>query len=271
MSGAASTSLQAWRADWQAWHEGRVADATAPYGIAAAIATHWLTAQPQAFPEVPGVWAPSDEGVVGTDLPASAVVTAGPAFRDRVDRDGTVVIPYGGEVQLGELRVRPFVRVGDVALRITTPQAKARRRLVGLDVFPPDPAWVVPATFVAADLEQINTFQTDGTVVGRLLAGRIAFTHDGAEYTLLATPVPNGLFVTFSDATSSVESAPFRFLTVEAPDPFDGSVTLDFNRAYLPPATFVDSYSCPLPPRQNRLPFAVRAGERTQVNAPASA
>jgi uncharacterized protein len=39
-------------------------------------------------------------------------------------------------------------------------------------------------------------------------------------------------------------------------------VELDFNRAFLPPCAFGAGYLCPIPPAQNRLPFAVDAGER---------
>lgn len=258
-------AIETWRDDWLRWHDDRVEDATGPYGIAAAIATHWLTAESRSFPELPGQWAPSDRGVVGTDLPADVVVTLGPGFQTRADTGGSVEIPYGSEVQIGQLRIRPFVRMGDVALRVTSPAAPARQRLVDLGTFPPDPAWVLAGTFTPAEFEQFNTFQTDGTVVGRPLAGRISFEYQGQDYELLATAVLRGLFVSFSDATSTVESAPFRFLTIDPPDHRDGAVTVDFNRAYLPPASFDASYSCPLPPRQNRLPFPVRAGETFQI------
>ncbi|ACZ29769.1 protein of unknown function DUF1684 [Xylanimonas cellulosilytica DSM 15894] len=259
-----TSTLDTWTEAWQAWHADRVAKSTAPHGIAAAVATHWLTADSVSLPELPGAWAPSDEGVVGTGLPAGTTVTGGPGFTQRIDDDGSVLLRFGAEAQLGELRLRAFVRVGDVALRVSSPAAPARARLAGIDAYAPDPDWVVPGRFVPAGDEQLTTFQSDGTVVGRQLAGRIEFVRDGQVHTLLATAGSRDLFVTFSDVTSGSDSAPFRFLGVELPDD-DGSVTLDFNRAYLPPATFSSSYSCPLPPRQNRLPFEVRAGERTQL------
>ena len=40
----------------------------------------------------------------------------------------------------------------------------------------------------------------------------------------------------------------------------DGTI-LDFNEAYNPPCAFTGFATCPLPPPQNRLPVAVRAGE----------
>jgi uncharacterized protein (DUF1684 family) len=41
----------------------------------------------------------------------------------------------------------------------------------------------------------------------------------------------------------------------------EDAITLDFNRAFTPPCGFSAHAICPLPPRQNILPFAVTAGE----------
>lgn len=41
----------------------------------------------------------------------------------------------------------------------------------------------------------------------------------------------------------------------------NGTVVLDFNKAYNPPCAFTDFATCPLPPRQNRLPVRIEAGE----------
>jgi uncharacterized protein (DUF1684 family) len=37
---------------------------------------------------------------------------------------------------------------------------------------------------------------------------------------------------------------------------------LDFNRAYHPFCVYNSSYDCPIPPKENRLPVAIRAGEK---------
>ena len=52
-----------------------------------------------------------------------------------------------------------------------------------------------------------------------------------------------------------------RFLYSDiAPDATE--VIVDFNRAYNPPCVFTPYATCPLPPRSNRLPVSVRAGEK---------
>jgi uncharacterized protein (DUF1684 family) len=40
---------------------------------------------------------------------------------------------------------------------------------------------------------------------------------------------------------------------------------MDFNLAVLPPCAFSYNFNCPIPPKQNRLPFPIRAGEKFPV------
>jgi hypothetical protein len=42
-----------------------------------------------------------------------------------------------------------------------------------------------------------------------------------------------------------------------------GRIILDFNRAYNPPCAFTPYATCPMPPRENFLPVAVEAGEKS--------
>ena len=54
------------------------------------------------------------------------------------------------------------------------------------------------------------------------------------------------------------------FLTeLQFTDPVaDGKVVLDFNRAYNPPCAVTPYATCPLAPKENRVPIAVDAGEK---------
>lgn len=49
---------------------------------------------------------------------------------------------------------------------------------------------------------------------------------------------------------------------LEAEAPVGDKVVLDFNRADRPTCAFSTYSLCPLPPRQNRLPLRVQAGEK---------
>lgn len=43
-------------------------------------------------------------------------------------------------------------------------------------------------------------------------------------------------------------------------------MTVDLNRAVLPPCAFADHFICPFPPPGNTLPVAVEAGERNRID-----
>ena len=76
-----------------------------------------------------------------------------------------------------------------------------------------------------------------------------------------------GLFVSFRDGTSGTDTyGAGRYLldTVKGADlGLDGGrLVLDFNLAYQPSCSYDPTWACPLAPPENRLPVAVRAGER---------
>jgi uncharacterized protein len=76
-----------------------------------------------------------------------------------------------------------------------------------------------------------------------------------------------GLFLPFRDATSGVETyGACRYLldTVKGADlgTVEDKLVLDFNFAYQPSCSYDPKWVCPLSPPANRLPVAIRAGER---------
>jgi hypothetical protein len=42
----------------------------------------------------------------------------------------------------------------------------------------------------------------------------------------------------------------------------EGEFLVDFNKAYNPFCAYTDTYSCPLPPRENWLEVEIKAGEK---------
>jgi uncharacterized protein len=75
-----------------------------------------------------------------------------------------------------------------------------------------------------------------------------------------------GVFLSFADATSGDETyGAGRYLldTVKGADlgTQEGRLVLDFNFAFNPSCAYDSRWACPLAPAENRLPFAVRAGE----------
>ncbi len=74
-------------------------------------------------------------------------------------------------------------------------------------------------------------------------------------------PFARSLFIPFSDETSSSETyGAGRYLDSEEHGGND--YDLDFNFAYNPYCAYNDGYTCPIPPRENRLPIRITAGEK---------
>ena len=69
------------------------------------------------------------------------------------------------------------------------------------------------------------------------------------------------IFINFRDLTSGKETyGAGRMLN--AANPVDGTVELDFNKAYNPPCAYNTFTTCPLPPEENHLTIAVSAGAK---------
>jgi uncharacterized protein (DUF1684 family) len=77
------------------------------------------------------------------------------------------------------------------------------------------------------------------------------------------------LFIPFTDATSGVESYEGgRYFDLTINDIKDSTLVIDFNKAYNPYCAYVSNvYNCPIPPRENRLTVAIRAGEKVYGKA----
>ena len=125
------------------------------------------------------------------------------------------------------------------------------------------PTWTIRAAWEALETPQFQTIAQKGAGETKVtLTHRAHFTRDGHSITLLATHWKSGLpMFVIRDQTSGRETyAASRFLIGQ--DISDTEITLDFNKAHNPPCAFTDFAICPLPPRANILPFAIRAGER---------
>jgi uncharacterized protein (DUF1684 family) len=78
-----------------------------------------------------------------------------------------------------------------------------------------------------------------------------------------------GLWLPFGDTTNGTSTyggGRYLYDTIKGADlgASETRFVLDFNFAYNPSCAYDERWSCPLPPAENRLPFAVEAGERMQ-------
>ncbi|MEU2868280.1 DUF1684 domain-containing protein [Streptomyces olivoreticuli] len=253
------------RQQWKAWREERAEAVSAPYGPLALTGTSWTADHPDGrIPAAPGRWreAPDGEAVVLTATAADGLTVDGhPAEGEiRLTADGG---PATARVAHGARRLLVMRREGLWAVRAYDPDAAARRDFTGIDAFDHDERWVLSGLFRPYERDRTVTVENaDGRARGLGLAGELAFTLGGDEHTLKVSAEADGsLWAVFADGTSGTSSYRFRFLYAPAPAP-DGKVTVDFNRAVLPPCAFSDAFICPFPPPGNVLRAEVPAGER---------
>lgn len=71
------------------------------------------------------------------------------------------------------------------------------------------------------------------------------------------------LFLPFKDLTNDKQSyGGGRYLDFKIGDIQDGQFVLDFNKNYNPYCAFSGGYNCPVPPAENHLNVAIKAGEK---------
>ncbi len=91
--------------------------------------------------------------------------------------------------------------------------------------------------------------------------GRLTFTMAGESVSLVVYANDYGYFIPFVDAQAGKETyGAGRYL--DPRETGDDRLMLDFNLAYNPYCAYNDRYSCPIPPAENRLLVAIRAGEK---------
>lgn len=144
-----------------------------------------------------------------------------------------------------------------------------REAFSGLPYYPVDPTLrfedltLDPYTGNEPSNFQIPT--SDGKLRAAHRAGILVLELGGERHTLTAYTFDGGdgasLFVPFLDPGSGTETyGAGRYLDLDPED--DGTYTLDFNVAYHPSCVYDLRFSCPLTPRENRLPIRIQAGER---------
>jgi uncharacterized protein (DUF1684 family) len=81
---------------------------------------------------------------------------------------------------------------------------------------------------------------------------------------MVAQQYRDHLFIPFIDATSGEETYESgRYIDLQINDIKNDKVLIDFNKAYNPYCAYVSgNFNCPIPPAENRLVVAVRAGEK---------
>jgi uncharacterized protein len=148
-----------------------------------------------------------------------------------------------------------------------SPFSRSGHEFSGLKYFEPDPAYRFEVRLTRYPTETSVIMTTSkGTRQLYNKVGHFDITLDGQPAQLQAYQSAERenppIFVPFRDATSGKETyGASRYLDMEVEH--DDNYLLDFNYAYNPYCAYDDGYVCPLPPRENWLTAAIRAGEKS--------
>ncbi len=136
-----------------------------------------------------------------------------------------------------------------------------------------NPKFAVPAIFHRVQDTIGFDMQTHSGVIKKYYVyGELHFTMAKQTQTLLlyqskslmANPeYEDYLFLPFTDNTNYKSTfGGGRYIDLKIKDVADGTLTLDFNRAYNPYCAFKGGYNCPIPPAENKLSLYIKAGEK---------
>jgi uncharacterized protein (DUF1684 family) len=260
------------------WREGRLQRLTSPTGYLALAGILWLENGEYTVGS-----GEDDDLVLRQDVaPAHAAtihyhdgiatVKASPGVElrigDEIIESKALTSDIDGDpdlVQLGEVTFYLIQRADHFGIRLRDPKSPIRTNFHGIDSWPIQKEYAVEARFEPYDPpHKLPIVNEIGFIDSMWTTGSLHFTVNGEECSmdaLVYTLEDDFLFLIFRDATSGEETyGAGRFLYTDAPK--NGRVVIDFNRAYNPPCAFSPYTTCPIPPLQNELDVAIRAGEK---------
>jgi len=263
------------------WRSDRLAGLKKEDGWLSLVGLFWLNEGPNKFGSnssnavvLPKDKAPGlagtlklDQGHVKLEAQSGAQITidgkpvTSTELKDDNDDHGATVF------KLGTLIMNIVKRGERIGVRIKDTESRTRQEFKGLDYFPIDPKWRVEARFEPYQpAKLIPITNVLGLTDNESSPGALAFDIDGKTYRIdpITEKGETDYFVMIADETTGGETyGAGRYLYVSPPDG-NGKVIVDFNKAYSPPCAFTNFATCPLPPRQNHLPFRVEAGEKSR-------
>ncbi len=232
----------------EVWHQDRVERLTRPDGWLSLVGLHWLD---QSENRVDGLGRMMLKGETVEVQHQGETATV-----DLNEKEGTTVFRQGS---LSWYFIR---RNGRVGIRVKDSQSPVLLEFKGLKRFPVDRHWRFTAK-LRPDQKAVTVGNVQGWSEQETSPGCAVFEYQSQEYALklIGQPEDRHYFLVFRDQTNGHQSySGGRFLYLAKND--DGTLDLDFNRAYNPPCSFTEYATCPMPPLENQLPFSVTAGEK---------
>lgn len=275
---ATNTALTAYEAEIEQWHQKMHDGLVGEAGWLSLVGLYWLHtgnnsigANPDGdvvlnSPQVPAqlgvIELADDQLVLRITADAPVLVDGVPATTAELRDDYSEAGP--SLVQIGSITFFVIRRGREYAIRVRDANAPARLNFAGRKWFPLDQAYQVDGVYSPHETPRtLQVVTSSGNLVPVTNPGRVTFALQGQQFALEAfTAGENELWFVFKDATSGkLTYGAGRFMY--APLHPDGTVSLDFNKAYHPPCAFTAFATCPFPPKENALPVEIPVGERS--------
>jgi uncharacterized protein (DUF1684 family) len=169
------------------------------------------------------------------------------------------------KVQMGSMQFYVIDRAPNRFLRVKDANSPTRANFKSIDRYAVTDQWRFDAVFEPYNPPHlIKVPNVLGYEDEAQCPGVLKFKRKGQTFRI--EPIAregDELSIVFGDATSGHETyGGGRELYVPMPGP-DNKTVIDFNKAYNPPCVFTVFATCPLPTRENVLPFKVEAGEKS--------
>ena len=168
-------------------------------------------------------------------------------------------------LEIGDIKFWIIKRGDRYALRLRDMKSKRFAEYHGIDYYPMQKDYSVKAKLVPYDKPKTAIILTVvGTEQEYIIPGYLEFTLRGKSLRLDPFVVKSDstlFFLIIKDGTSgetTYGAGRYMYSKIMA----DGSVDLNFNRAYNPPCAFTPYATCPLPPEQNIMNVSLEAGEK---------
>lgn len=165
-------------------------------------------------------------------------------------------------IQTGSQSFYLIKRETKYGIRLKDKNSPNRLNFKGLHWFPVNEKYRVIATFEPfKEPKEVLIPNTIGSGYRMKSEGILKFKLLGKSYSLQPAEENGRFFIIFRDLTSKTETYSVgRFLYADKSK--DNKVILDFNKAENPPCAYTTFATCPIPPQQNRLQLAIKAGEK---------
>ena len=167
-------------------------------------------------------------------------------------------------LQQGDLAWNIIKRGEKYGIRLRDLKHPRLEELDHIPAYPINTEYVVEAKLLPFDEPRTFTVATpvEGFTESYQCPGELHFEIMDEELVLFPFISGEGYFLIIADETTGMETYGAGRFMYSDPDS-TGRIILDFNKAYNPPCAFTPFATCPMPPKENFLPVAIEAGEKS--------